>query len=229
MPLCRYEIRLPTPRNVIGVAPVSTPLTASPPPLERHAHEIGAGLSVEVVHEQGEGHGRGRVAQCAGLGLRQRRKLGQASHLQRRIGHQRLRQEEQIGDRRDALLGVEARSLVEILIIGDHLVRHDADGGAVRRRFGASAAADIHAAAGAVLDDDRLAPALAQLLAHRAHEGVADPAGCRRGDHPDRLCRIVLRPRNARECERCADRRDQQGRAGHGVSSAFLMLLWRTP
>jgi len=34
--------------------------------------------------------------------------------------------------------------------------------GAVVRRFGASAACDVHAAAGAVLDDDRLAETLLQ-------------------------------------------------------------------
>src|SRR5439155_7537192 len=100
-----------------------------------------------------------------------------------------------------ALLGIEAGALVEILVIGHDLVRNDANSGAIGRRFGASATADVHAAAGAVLDHDRLTPALGQLLADRAHENVADATGRGRCDDPDRLGGVVLRQRNDRPRE----------------------------
>ena len=78
------------------------------------------------------------------------------------------------------------------LVQRQHLVRQDADGVAVVGRLGAGAAGDVHAAAGAVLDHDRLAEPLLQLVAERAHEDVAGAAGAVGGDDADRLARIGL-------------------------------------
>ena len=51
----------------------------------------------------------------------------------------------------------------------------------------------------AVLDDERLAQPLVQLVGQRAHEDVAGAAGARGGDHADGPRRIVLRERRGED------------------------------
>ena len=73
------------------------------------------------------------------------------------------------------------------------LAGKNADGVAVRRRVGAGLGADRAFGADPVLDHDRGAERGAHLVAERAHEQVAQPAGPLRRDRPDRPRRIILR------------------------------------
>ena len=168
---------------------------------KRHLDDVGAGFFGPLVHE-GDQRDRCRgVAQRAGLGLGQRRKLGERVHVERRVHHHDLGGEERIGDRREILRRVVGDLLEEELVIGERLGRQDADRIAVVRRIGAGAAADIHGAAGTVLHHDRLAPALADLIAEHAHEHVAGAAGAGRGQRPDRPRRVILRRRSRASAE----------------------------
>jgi hypothetical protein len=84
------------------------------------------------------------------------------------------------------------------------LARNDAQRVAVGRGFRAGAGADVEGAAGPVLDDDRLAEALVQLVAERTHEDIAGAAGAGADDHPDRTVRVVLGgERRGGEAQRC--------------------------
>ena len=98
----------------------------------------------------------------------------------------------EIGDRLHSLFGIERHGLEQELIVRNRLRVEYANGIAVGRRFGASARADILHAAGAVLDDDRLPPALEQFVAERAHEDIADPAGAGGRESSDRTRGIIL-------------------------------------
>src|SRR5262249_42065590 len=77
-------------------------------------------------------------------------------------------------------------------VVDDRVGIEDADRVAVAGRVRAGARADVLRAARAVVDDQRLAPILADLLAHRAREDVAQAAGAGVGDDADRARRIVL-------------------------------------
>ncbi len=107
------------------------------------------------------------------------------------IDHQHLDQVKQVDDRRD-LLGIERKSLEEVLVVDHRIGIDDADRVAVRLRILAGARADIAGAAGTILDDQRLAEALVHFLAEHAHEDVADAAGARGGEHVDRAGRVVV-------------------------------------
>ena len=85
--------------------------------------------------------------------------------------------------------------LEQELVEHQRLARNDAEGVAVGRRLGAGARADIECPAGAVLDDERLAHGLVQLIGQCAHEDVAGAAGARCGDHAHGPRRIILRER----------------------------------
>jgi len=158
-----------------------------------HLHHVGAARLPELVHEQGQRNGRSDVAQRPRLRLRQRRKLVERLDLHRRVDCEHLRDEEQVGDRSEILLGVETRLLEQELVVAQRLDRQDADGVAVRRRFGAGAPADIEAAARPVLHHDRLAELLLKLLAGDPHEHVAQAPGHQRGDRPHRAAGKLLR------------------------------------
>ncbi len=168
---------------------------------ERHPDQVRARAPFVVLHEQRQRQARHGVAQRARSCLRQGGKLVEAVHAQRRVDHKDLRQQEQGGDRLEIALRIERQRLVQMLAIDQRLTRKHADRVAVWRRLGAGTGADIHAAAGAVLDDERLPPPLVQLFAQDPHEQVADPAGADRDDGPDRLGRIVLRRRCGRRCQ----------------------------
>ena len=94
---------------------------------------------------------------------------------------------------------IERQGLEQELIVDERLARNDADGVAVGRGLRAGAGADVERPARPVLDHDRLAEALVQLLGERAHEDVAGAAGARRGDDADRARGIVLRRSGQRD------------------------------
>ncbi len=85
-----------------------------------------------------------------------------------------------------SLAGVERQLLEQERVVGERLAGQDADGVAVGRRVGAGARADVGGAAGAVLHDQRLTPALVQLVAEDAGDDVGGAAGPDRHDRPDR-------------------------------------------
>ena len=65
----------------------------------------------------------------------------------------------------EPLFGIERHVLEQELVVGHRLRIEDANGVAVGRRLGAGARAEVLHAAGPVFDDDRLSPALVQLVA----------------------------------------------------------------
>jgi hypothetical protein len=93
---------------------------------------------------------------------------------------------EQIDDRRQPMFRIEAQFLEQELVVDQRIGIDDADGVAVRRRFRAGARGDVAGAAGAVLDDQRLAEARPHFLAQDAHEDIADAAGGENADRPGR-------------------------------------------
>ena len=78
---------------------------------------------------------------------------------------------------------------------------------AIRRRFGRQVHADRAACTASVIDDERLSPALGELLIDRAGEQIRATAGRQRHDEPNRLrrkaCLFGMHGREyRRECQR---------------------------
>jgi hypothetical protein len=115
--------------------------------------------------------------------------------FQIRIHHQHVNEIEQIGDRLQTVDRIERQALEQELVVDHRVGIDDADGVAVGRGILAGPGADHLRAAGTVLDHDRLAQPLTQLLAERAHEDVADAAGAGGGQRADRARRPILRRR----------------------------------
>ena len=92
----------------------------------------------------------------------------------------------------------------------------------VRLRLDHCLRADLSARAGAVLDNHRLMPSLAQVLADDATGNIGARAGGERYDHADRMARIVLGYRRVR-CRRDQHRRDRI--RGHTHSPPFEAAL----
>ena len=88
---------------------------------------------------------------------------------------------------------------------------------AVRRRLGHGLRRDHAAAAGDVLDDERLAQGAAELLGDGAGDEVHAAARLHGGDDLHGLGRVVLRGREAGEQR--GEREEGAGRAVHGVVS----------
>ena len=160
---------------------------------ERHAHPVAALLLLQRLHVEHERRAGREIGQRAGLRLRQRAELVDGLDAKLRVHHQHVDQVEGVGDRLQARFGIERHFLEQELVVEHRVGVGDADGVAVRRRVRAGAGAGVHRAAGAVLDDQRLAPLLAQLLAERAHEDVAQAPGAGGGDGLHRPRRPVLR------------------------------------
>ena len=184
-----------------GVDPARTALVSLAAAPERDAHDIGAGLFLELLHEMGERKRERAVAERAGPRFRQRHELGDRPHLEGRIDDERERIDEQADDRLEILLGIERKALEQELIVDDRLARQDADRVAVGRRFRAGARSDIQPAARPVLHHDRLAPGLVQLVGERPGKDVAASAGGERNDHLDGTRGIVLSRRRRTQCE----------------------------
>jgi len=110
-------------------------------------------------------------------------------HEHRHVGDER--------NRRECLAGIERHRPVEKFIDALEAGRGHQQRVAVRLRLGDDVGADIAARARTILDDDRLAERLRELLAHRAGEHVDQPARRERRDHADRPVGVGLR-----ECAR---------------------------
>jgi hypothetical protein len=92
--------------------------------------------------------------------------------------------------------------------------RHEHQRIAVRRRLGDGGRADRAAGAAAIVDHDRLAQALVQLLAEHAGDDVGAAAGGVGHDEPDRPVGVGVRRAGGRQHRRAAEQgRSKQGRA----------------
>ena len=167
------------PKIAIGVVPVIMLLTASPPPLNgtrsRSMPCVLLKSSTNAVLVSDARH----VVQRLGLGLGKRDELVERPDLER-LGHrEHLLQVERLGDRHEALHGLEARDRVDHGI-GDHrLGRDDAEGVAVRRRLGARARADRAGRAGAIsitTVPPRIGPSWSATAASTRRSGRPRPA-----------------------------------------------------
>ena len=112
---------------------------------------------------------------------------------------------------------IERQTLEEVLVVDHRIGIDDADRVTVRLRILAGVRADVAGAAGAVLDDQRLAEALVQFLAKNAHEDVADAAGARGGEHMDGAVWIIVSQSRCRD-ERARGERDDCQKLSHKSS-----------
>src|SRR6185503_853982 len=99
----------------------------------------------------------------------------------------------------------------------------DADRVAIGRRLGDHVRADVAARAGAVLDEDRLAPGLGPAIADQTRIDVGDAAHGKRHDDPDRLGWVDLRA-----CGESNKKKQQkpESNCGHGISPALRKCFW---
>jgi hypothetical protein len=156
--------------------------------------------------------------------------LGIGNELGDRIGRKRWiyqhdkRPADESRDRRDVADEIEIEPIVERRV---YCVRriYKKERVAVRRRTHDRLGADIGASARTVLNDEWLAQAFRQPLAHQAHDNVGRAAGTSGYDPAHRPRRIGLRPRHDR-LRGSARSQTQECAAGkfHGAdsSSAFL-------
>jgi len=139
-------------------------------------------------------------------------RLGQRHQLFHVVGgdagrhHQHFRN---LGDQRDGLQVLErvVGDLFHARADGERAGADDADGAAVRRRFGDDVGAEYAALAGAVVDDDGLLENFRHALADDAGDDVVGAARRERHDQPNGLVRIILRHGGGRAQQ---GERDQQ-------------------
>ncbi len=150
--------------------------------LEQLAGEVQRGADARVP-----------IGELAGLGARESREL------ERRSGRHVVVDDEHVGvavdlrHRDEVLERIVGQVLVELAVDHDVAGRHDADGVAVGGRLDDVVHGDVTAAAGHVLDDDRLAQDIAELVGHQPGRGI--DAGGKSEQQPDVAIRIVLRGR----------------------------------
>jgi hypothetical protein len=161
---------------------------------------------VDPGHMRQQRHGevlRGAVA-AGSIGDRRRRGLGQRQQFGQRVRlylwmyQHELRKGRDQADRGEVLVPVIGQLLVDQRV--DRMAHgDDRQRVAVARRLGDDLAGDHTVGAGAVVGDDRLAPGLREVLAHRARQQVGRAAR-REGDHhADLLVRVgALRPHGDR-------------------------------
>ena len=148
------------------------------------------------------------VVQLAGLRPRMRHHLRQRLEWRRRRNHENLVRQAIAADRRE-VLHVVGQLGQDVRIDGEGLHAGGEQRVAVRRGFRDQIGGDLRGAAGAVLNDDWLAPQRAEPRRDRARDVVHRAAGRIRDDDADLLGRKALRLRNhcaqrqARGNERC--------------------------
>ena len=184
-----------------------------------HVHHLDAGLRFQLSRREvrRRAHPLRGVGQLAGIGLAVGDELLERVCRQLLAHDQDIRDGRQHGDRNEPgriVAGVAIEQVIERQRGG----RSDQQRIAVRRRARDVAGADIHRAAGDVLDNRRLAPFLAELVRHDACERVGGRAGRPRHHDLHRAGWIGLL-RNARPKPKRATRGgnepDQAGKAGH--------------
>ncbi len=196
---------------------------------ERHAHPVGALLLLQRLHVEHQRRARREIGQRAGLFLGQLDKLIDGLHAELGVHHQHVDQVEGVGDRNEAGLRIERQPLEQELVVEHRIGIGDADGVAVGRRVRAGAGAGVHRSARPVLDDQRLAPFDAQLLAERAHEDVGEAAGAGGGDRLDRAARPVVLRRGGSSDGGGAERGEAAVLRASCQSFAFREFRWWCP
>ena len=186
-------MKLASPKNAIGGGAgqdAAHRLTAA---FERNAHEVGPVLAIEAVEEQSERNRRCDVGQGTGFGFGKGRKLRETVHAERSADDQRLRVEEEVGDRRKSFARIVGQFLEQELVVDKGLAGQDADRIAIRFGVRASPACDNIGATGTRIDDQRLAEAAMQFFAERAGKHIGSAAGADIDDRADGARRIVVR------------------------------------
>ena len=172
--------------------------------LVRHRNEARAARGGEALDEQMAG---AAAAENAVLNLLGPRLCGSDELAERLCLHLRVDDQHERPGRhhryRNEVLRRAIRQALEeerVERMGDDVAHEErvAVGRGLRRRLGA----DDHAAAGTVVDDDRLAKRLAELRRELARAQVRRPAGTIGHDEPHRFARIALRERAGAEGER---------------------------
>ena len=144
--------------------------------------------------------GAGRaVVELAGTCAHRPQEVGKGFPIHRRMGGEHIGRVHRERDRREVSLGIERGLLEEKGIDQQGIIPHQ-QRMAVGVRLRHHAGTDIAAAAGTIVDDHPLGPALAEPLRQDAGEGVEAATGCRRHHDPHRPRRIILR-RARRSCE----------------------------
>ena len=146
---------LPSPIKTIGTLPEEETGRGVAAALERHPHDIGVVLSLEILDEQSvRESGRG-IAQRAPLLLRERCEFVETFCSERGIDGERLRDEEEIGDGYECGR-VVADVLEHELIVGERFAGQQTDRVSVRRGVCAGSRRDVERAARLVLNDQGL-------------------------------------------------------------------------
>ena len=174
--------------------------------LVRDEHGVDAGEPAEQIAGEPRGDDAGAVVELAGIGLG----LGdQLLHGLRAVGANDQQRGVLRGqrDRREVLKRVVGQILGGDRVHHQRDVHGDQQRVAVRRGLRDLLCADRGIAAGAVLDHDRLAPALGQLLAEQACHEVGRPARRERHDELhrpgwERIRRVLSCARVATTAER---------------------------
>ena len=181
-------------------------------------HHVDAGHRLEELAGEMPGRaGRARAErERAGLRPRVVDQLAHRLHRQRGVDDEDVRHLRDQRHRHEVLLRVVRDLRVQARVDRVRAHRAHQQRVAVAGRLGDEVRADAAARAGAVVDDDRLAPRLLQLLRDAAAHDVERPAGRERHHEADRLGRIGLRG-GRRRADR-ARRRQRQQQALHESS-----------
>src|SRR6476646_9458126 len=141
--------------KAIGVNPDSTPVSDSPPPLNGTFTRSVPCRWLKRSKKTLENACR-RIGQRFGLRFCQRCQFVQSPDVERRVGENNLRVVKQVHDRDERSRRVR-NFLVQKLVGSQRLSGENAERVSIRRRLSAGSAADDEVAAGARLDDKRLA------------------------------------------------------------------------
>ncbi len=167
--------------------------------VERHVRDVDTQRQLEQFASEMRGRataGRG-VAVFAGACLGQRHQFVDALGWDRGMHHQHMRRRAHQRNRLEVLVGIVGDFRIEA-DIGDEVAGGAEDRIAVRRGARGGAHGDVAAAAGHVLDVERLPETFRQLRCDQPRRGVALPAGAGGDDDPHRAGRIGLRRRALR-------------------------------
>ena len=180
--------------------PPITSVSAGVAPFVVDRGEFRAGHGLQHFHVQvaGRAGAEGPVVERAGFLLGERDQILHALDRHRRMQDQRVVDDDEPGDRREAFERIIGQPLVEARVDRERHLRADHQGVAVRRRLGDVFRGELIVGARAMLDHDLAAPGFREALRKDAAEAVDDAARRRRRHQRHRPRRIVLRVRCGR-------------------------------
>ena len=171
----------------------------------------------EMIGRAGPGR---RIDHLAGIGFRVSDELRHSVRRHRRVHHHGVGHVGEQRQRGKILHAVERHGGEQSVVHGVHAHGVEQNGVAVGCRACDRAGTDVAGGAGAVLDHDRLAHRLVQMLADDARQDVGRSAGRPRHDQRDRTARIGLREGGRGGEARKRSERGAAGEMGHGASLA---------